>query len=73
MIATTPTRVTTSATTAKIPLVNASLTASTSLRTRVIRRPTGVRSKKPASSFSRCVKSAARRSWITRWPVSAIR
>ena len=73
MIATTPASVTTSATTAKSPLVNASLTASTSLSTRVISRPTGVRSKNPASRRSRCAKSRARRSWMTRWPVSAIR
>ena len=73
MMATTPTSVTTSATTAKSPLVKASLTASTSLSTRVISRPTGVRSKKPASSRSRCSNKRARRSWMTRWPVSAIR
>ena len=71
--ATTPASVTTSATMAKRPLVKASLTASTSFSTRVMSRPTGVRSKKPASSRSKCAKSVARRSWITRCPVSAMR
>ena len=42
--ATTPASVMTSAAMASRPLVNASLTASTSLSTRVIRRPTGLRS-----------------------------
>ena len=44
MTATTPTSVITSATTANRPDVNASLTASTSCSTRVMRRPTGFRS-----------------------------
>ena len=55
------------------PEVNSSPIASTSLRMRVIRRPTGVRSKNRAGSRWTWAKSACRRSWITRWPVPARR
>jgi hypothetical protein len=54
MMATTPASVTMSATIAESPLVNASLTASTSLSTRVISRPTGFRRRSRASRLSTC-------------------
>src|SRR5437773_534112 len=59
--ATTPMSVMTSATTAKSPLVNASLTASTSPSTRVISRPTGFRSKaRPSRSSNSTAASGTR-------------
>ena len=73
MTATTASKVMASATTAKRPLVKASLTASTSFSTRVISRPTGFLSKKRASMAVRWLNSAVRRSCMTRWPVTFIR
>ena len=67
---TTPVRVTTSPTMATTPLVNSSLMASTSFSTRVMSRPTGLRSKKAESWRWRWANSACRRSCITRCPVS---
>jgi hypothetical protein len=73
MTATTPARVTMSATMADRPLVKASLTASTSFSTRVISRPTGFLSKNRASRRTTWANSAARRSWVTRCPVRCMR
>ncbi len=72
MITTTPVSISTSPKIETTPLVNSSLIASTSLSTRVISRPTGLRSKNRASSDCRWANSVARRSWITRWPVSCV-
>ena len=59
MTAMMPSSVNTSPNTVTTPEVNSSLTASTSLVTRVMSRPTGLRSKKPTCSRCRCAKMRA--------------
>jgi len=55
------------------PEVNISLSTWTSLVTRVISRPTGLRSKNAGESFCSREKICSRRVKMTRWPVRLVR
>ena len=63
-----PTRVKRSPKTVTTPEVNSSFTASTSVVTRVMSRPTGLRSKWPTCSRCRCAKISRRMSCMIRCP-----
>jgi len=55
------------------PDANISFSASTSLVMRVMRRPSGVRSKNDDASDKTCWCSRSRRSFIARWPTICVR
>ena len=64
-----PVRTTTSPSSATKPDVKSSFRASTSVVRRVMRRPTGVRSKTATSACWRCPKIHVLRSNMTPWPI----
>ncbi len=66
-------RRTTSPTRLTIPEANISFSDSTSLVSRVIRRPTGVRSKNDADSDRMWRWARVRRSFMPRWPITCVR
>ncbi len=65
-------RVKTSPKIATTPEVNISFRTSTSLVSRVISRPTGLRSKKRTDRRCSWAKISVRRSYMTRWPIQVV-